>query len=40
MTNTYTHMAVAARKGTDSISSLILHEVTPTRSPLKQLEKS
>ena len=27
MTNTYTHMAVAARRGLDSTSSLILHEV-------------
>ena len=27
MTNTNTHMAVAARRGLDSTSSLILHEV-------------
>ena len=42
MTNTNTHMAVAARRGLDSTSSLILHEVYlayPNEVTFKAIEK-
>ena len=42
MTNTNTHMAVAARRGLDSTSSLILHEVYlayPNEVTFKTIEK-
>ena len=42
MTNTYTHMAVAARRGLDRTSSLILHEVYlayPKEITFKAIEK-